>query len=173
MLGHGWEIASKKIMGCNYSSMPNTMAVLHKPMGVITYTCPNLKQTVFYQLEWVNTLRRRQNGRHFADDILKYIFLNEDIWTSIKTSPRFVSKGPINNIPVLVQKMAWHRRDDKPLSETMVVSLVKHICVTRPQWVNPSIWNMIWPVNALITQCVCRLLTPGCGTSPIDLERSS
>ena len=28
----------------------------------------------------INTLRSRQNGRHFADDILKYIFLNENIW---------------------------------------------------------------------------------------------
>ena len=26
----------------------------------------------------VNTLRPRQNGRHFPDDILKWIFLNEN-----------------------------------------------------------------------------------------------
>ena len=25
--------------------------------------------------QWVDTLRPRQNGRHFADDIFKYIFL--------------------------------------------------------------------------------------------------
>ena len=31
--------------------------------------------------------------------------------------------------------MAWHRPGDKPLSEPMMVSLLKHICVTRPQWV--------------------------------------
>ena len=28
----------------------------------------------------VNTLRPRQNGRHFADDISKCIFLNETVW---------------------------------------------------------------------------------------------
>ena len=28
----------------------------------------------------VNTLRRRQNGRHFSDDSRKYIFLNENAW---------------------------------------------------------------------------------------------
>ena len=28
----------------------------------------------------VNTLRPRQNGRHFADDIFKCIFLNENVW---------------------------------------------------------------------------------------------
>ena len=32
--------------------------------------------------------------------------------------------------------MAWHRRGDKPLSEPMMISLLTHICVTRPQWVN-------------------------------------
>ena len=29
--------------------------------------------------------------------------------------------------------MAWRRPGDKPLSEPMMVSLLKHICVTRPQ----------------------------------------
>ena len=32
--------------------------------------------------------------------------------------------------------MAWRRTGDKPLSEPMMVSLLTHICVTRPQWVN-------------------------------------
>ena len=31
--------------------------------------------------------------------------------------------------------MAWRRPGDKPLSGPMVVSLLTHICVTRPQWV--------------------------------------
>ena len=42
----------------------------------------------------------------------------------------------INNIPALVQLMAWHRPGDRPLSEPVMVSLPTHICVTRPQWVN-------------------------------------
>ena len=46
---------------------------------------------------------------------------------------RFVPKGPINNIPALIQIMAWRRPGDKPLSEPMMVSLLTHICVTRPQ----------------------------------------
>ena len=44
-------------------------------------------------------------------------------------------KGPINNIPALVHMMAWRRPGDKLLSEPMSVSLLTHICVTRPQWV--------------------------------------
>ena len=31
-----------------------------------------------------NTLRLRQNGRYFADDTFKCIFLNENVWISIK-----------------------------------------------------------------------------------------
>ena len=81
----------------------------------------------------VNTLRPRQHGRHFADDIFKCIFLNENVSIAIKISLRFVPKGPINNIPALVQIMAWRRSGDKPLSEPMMVSLPTHICVTRPQ----------------------------------------
>ena len=90
-------------------------------------------------MDWrfrLNTLRPRQNGRHFADDIFKCIFLNENVWISIKISLKFVPKGPINNIPALVQIMAWRRPGDKPLSEPMMVNLPTHICVSRPQWVN-------------------------------------
>ena len=84
----------------------------------------------------INTLRPWQNGRHFADDILKCIFLNENVWIPIKISLKFVPKGPINNIPALVEIMAWRRPGDKPLSEPVTVGLPTHICVTRPQWVN-------------------------------------
>ena len=83
----------------------------------------------------LNTLRPRQNGRHFADDIFKCIFLNENVWIPIEISLKFVPKGPINNIPALVWIMAWRRPGEKPLSEPMMVSLLTHICVTRPQWV--------------------------------------
>ena len=48
---------------------------------------------------WVNSLRPRQNGRLFADDTFKRIFLNENIRISTKNSLKFVPKGPINNIP--------------------------------------------------------------------------
>ena len=84
----------------------------------------------------VNTLRLRQNGCHFADNIFKCIFLTENVWISINISLKFVPKVQINNIPALVQIMAWRRPGDKPLSEPMMLSLLTHICVTGPQWVN-------------------------------------
>ena len=62
----------------------------------------------------VNSLRPRQNGCHFADDIFKCIFLNEYVRSSIKMSMKFVPEDPINNIPALVQIMAWRRPGDKP-----------------------------------------------------------
>ena len=83
-------------------------------------------------------MRPRQNGCHFPDDIFKCIFLNESIWISIGISLRFVPKGPINNIPALVQIMAWRRPGDKSLSEPLLVCLLTHIYVTWPQWVNYS-----------------------------------
>ena len=42
---------------------------------------------------------------------------------------------PINNIPASGQIMTWRRPGDKPLSEPMMVNLLTHICVNRPQWV--------------------------------------
>ena len=86
----------------------------------------------------INTLRPRQNRRHIADDIFKCIFLNENAWISLKISLKFVPKVPINNIPSLVQIMAWRRPGDKPLSEPIMVNLSTPICVTRPHWVNTS-----------------------------------
>ena len=86
-----------------------------------------------------NTLRLKQNGRHFTDDTFKHIFLNENVVISIKISLKFIPKGLIYNIPALVQIMAWHRPGDKPLSEPMIIILLTYICVTRPQWVKADI----------------------------------
>ena len=77
-----------------------------------------------------NTLRPRQNGRHFADNIFKCNFFNENVWTLIKISMNYFPKGPIiNNILTLAQIMAWCRSGDKPLSEPMMVSLLTNICI--------------------------------------------
>ena len=102
----------------------------------------------------LNTLRLRQNGRHFPDVSFKCIFLNESAWIPIKISLKFVSNGPIDNIPAFVQQMAWRWPGDKPLSEPMVVRLLTQICVTRPQWVKclnnmsivpcPQKWILAW-----------------------------
>ena len=116
----------------------------------------------------INSLRPRQNGRLFADDTFKCIFLNENIRISTKNSLKFVPKVLINNIPALVLIMAWRRPGDKPLSEPMLVRSLMHICVTRPQWVNRTTlysvmcrnacWNQIseaWVCNHTAKCYVC------------------
>ena len=81
-------------------------------------------------------------GRDKMAAIFQMTFSNGFSWLkimkliSINISLKFVSRGPINNIPTLVQVMAWRRPGDKSLSEPMMVTLPTHICVTRPQWVN-------------------------------------
>ena len=40
--------------------------------------------------------------RHFADDIFTWIFLNENVWNSLKISLKFVPRVRINNAPALV-----------------------------------------------------------------------
>ena len=44
--------------------------------------------------KWFNILRLRANGRHFPDDIFTCIFLNENVYISIRISLRFLPKGP-------------------------------------------------------------------------------
>ena len=45
--------------------------------------------------------------------------------------------------------MAWRRSGDKPLSEPMIVSLLTHVCITRPQWVKKHLSNhyKTWHLN--------------------------
>ena len=87
-----------------------------------------------------NTLRPRQHGRHFADDIFKLIFLSKNVWISIDVSLKYIPKCPICNIPALDQIMAWRPPGDKPLSEPMVVSLLTH----------GHIWDASLGLNELI-----------------------
>ena len=86
-----------------------------------------------------NTLRPRQDGRHFADAIFTCIFFNENCCILIKFSVKYVPKGPIDINLALFQIMAWRQSGDKPLSEAMMVSLLTHIFVAPPQWIKHSL----------------------------------
>ena len=99
----------------------------------------------------LNTLRLRQNDCHFPDDHFKCIFLNENVWILIKISLKFVPQHSINNIPALVHIMAWRRLGDKPLSEPMMVSLLMHVFITRPQRINsPKYPKFLWETSQTI-----------------------
>ena len=121
-----------------------------------------------------NTLRLGQNGRHFAEDIFKCIFLYENVWIQIKISLKFNSKGPIYNNPELVRIMAWRQSGDKPLSEPMMVSLLTHLCVTRPQWVNhllvTLIQRMAWCHHVPMLTKVCDAISCSHSIFPLFLH---
>ena len=83
----------------------------------------------------INTMRPSQSGSLFPDDIFKYISMNENVWISNKIEPKFVPKGSINNIPTLVQIMAWHHQVTSHYLKQWWSSFMTQICVTWPQWV--------------------------------------
>ena len=64
---------------------------------IATSSCSNSFVSSFISVH-INTSWPRQNGSHFADDIFKHIFLNENVWISIDFSLKFISRGPIDNI---------------------------------------------------------------------------
>ena len=68
----------------------------------------------------INTLRPKQNARHFPDDSFQRISLNENVRILIQISLKFVPRGPIDNKPALVWVMAWRWTGDKPLPEPVL-----------------------------------------------------
>ena len=137
-------------------------------MLYISHNRYDLKHFMYSQ---INTLRSRQNGRPFPDDIFKCIFLNENAGVLIKMSLKFVPKVQINNIPALVQIMAWRRPGANPLSEPMMVSFYSTgeqivSCTLSDDSVlsestglfNPvlcvSQWNLFWQKNQPMRLCL-------------------
>ena len=66
-------------------------------------------------------LRPRQNCHHFVDDIFKHIFLNENVWISLKVWLRIVPKRHISNIPSLVKMM--------PTPTLLLIAYLLHVIV--------------------------------------------
>ena len=120
-----WFLSNFVLKGPTYDKLTVKHLIAWCRYQVITWT--KVDQDIWRHwgsLISINTLGPRQNGRHFPDDIFKCIFLNENIWISIKFSLKFVPKGTINNIAALVQMMAWCLLGDKPLSEAMMVYFI-------------------------------------------------
>ena len=67
----------------------------------------------------INTLRLRQNGCHFTDDVFKCIFLNENFQIVNNMSLKCVPQGLIDNIS-LVLVLGWCQSGNKPLYEPMM-----------------------------------------------------
>ena len=63
---------------------------------------------------------RDKMAADLAHNILKWIFLNENILNSIEISLKFVPKVPINNKPALIPITAWHHIGNKPSFKPMI-----------------------------------------------------
>ena len=98
------------------------------------------------------SLRPRQIGRHFPDNIFKRILLIGNVRTSIEISLRCVPMGPTNTIKALDQIMAWHRprtahsriytRHSAQMSQFQLCHFA-NICTGWMKVVNMIIWHHI------------------------------
>ena len=140
------------ILANNASSVPRTYLALltwgHKFTEILSFFNWN---DIFYEAKHKSALLQWK---------LKHFDLN---------SIQIVSRIPINNKSVLVQKMARRRPGEKPSSEPMMASLLTHICVTWPQWVNDQAaiqkksasqltnikWVLNFSLNILTTTFLC------------------
>ena len=90
--------------------------------------CDTLKRLQAFILygAWNNLKQLHRNislthwGWDEMDDIFKRIFLNENHFILIQLSQKYVSRGPIINMPASVKIMAWRQTGDKPLSEPKI-----------------------------------------------------
>ena len=107
-------------------------------------TRQDISGLVFIKLDqldpWIKWNLKRNWGRDKITAISQTKFSNAFPWIknipiSLKISLKFVAKVPINIIPAMAQIMAWRQPGDKPLFEPIMVSILMHICITRPQWV--------------------------------------
>ena len=68
--------------------------------------------------EKFNSSSPGKNPRHFSNDIFKCIFMNEKFCFLVPISLKFVANGPKS---ALVLAMAWRRKGDNPLSESILM----------------------------------------------------
>ena len=80
---------------CYWSGLPISFRVASLALGQSYDFC-------WVVVTWLNMLRLRQHGHHFADNTFKCIFLNGNVSVYINISLNFVSKA-------LVQIMSWRR----------------------------------------------------------------
>ena len=99
--------------------------------------CVSISQTLVRHL----THWDQNKNSHFTYNTYKFMFLYENCCILIPNSLKFVAKGPMNNEPALVEIMAWHQTDDKPLSEPMSIHKPRHKGPLLLTWFNfdPSI----------------------------------
>ena len=85
-------------------------------------------------------------SHHFPGDIFTFIFSNENVWISNNISLKFVPKGQINKIPVLVDNGF---RAIQATSHYLNQWWLVYWCITWSQWVD--LINSLCPLNGPVT----------------------
>ena len=110
---------------------PNRLASIHQVSFVNILLNLYFRSTKFNRLgcywELSNIRLLTHWGQYKIQAVLQTTFSNTLSWMKIYEfwlifSLKSVPKGPVNNISVLVQIMAWRRSGDKPLFEPMMVN---------------------------------------------------
>ena len=112
------------------------------------------------QGQWVNTLRLRKKWlpfrrRHFHTHLLQLKGLNFDYL--------FVPNGPINDIPALVQIMAWLWPGDKPyLSQCWLVHWRIYASLGLHELTHWTKWGLIGSIQCLGSFLRIKYWKPSC-----------
>ena len=85
-----WLYANSSCLRCIYLSRMNDVQISWMSVSFWCGHQVDLWGRLLKTHSFINTLRPIQNGRHFADDIFKCIFLNEKVSIAIKISLKFV-----------------------------------------------------------------------------------
>ena len=87
----------------------------------------------------LNTLRMRQNGRHFADGSYVLTFMCVLFFISIQT---FCNLSPVVQLAIrkhwVIKKLTAKQMASQYINQSWAI-LLTHTYVTRPQWVRGSI----------------------------------
>ena len=94
-------------IGSGNGLLPDGTKPLPEPM--LTYHQWGSVAFTWEQFHGTGIMLNKSPRNWHIDAIFKCIFLNENVWITIEISLKFVPKDPINNIPALVQIMAWHQ----------------------------------------------------------------
>ena len=95
-----------------YVSSLNIRYTPNKIHATIYRKFPGCRYVRQGQHQWLTHWGRDKIAAIFQTTFLKWIFMDEGVWISIEMSLTFIPKGPVNNIPALVQIMAWRRPSD-------------------------------------------------------------
>ena len=71
-------------------------------INLVNFMKAGYKCGMMHYWEYINSSAPGQNGRYFAADIFRCIFMNEKFCIWIKMSLKFVPKGAIDINPALV-----------------------------------------------------------------------